>query len=31
VAARAANEGPVVIAATYTNFLSISRELDARG
>jgi len=31
VAARAATDGPVVIAATYTNFLSISRELDQRG
>jgi UDP-N-acetylmuramyl tripeptide synthase len=31
VAARSAREGPVVIAATYTNFLSISRELDRRG
>jgi UDP-N-acetylmuramyl tripeptide synthase len=30
VAALAAPEGPVAIAATYTNFLSISRELDER-
>ena len=28
VAARSAREDPVVIAATYTNFLAISRELD---
>jgi len=28
VAARSARENPVVIAATYTNFLSLSRELD---
>ena len=31
VAASAADADPVVIAATYTNFLSISRELDRRG
>ena len=31
VAARAAAASPVVIAATYTNFLAISRDLDARG
>ncbi len=31
VAAAAAPADPVVIAATYTNFLSISRELDRRG
>jgi UDP-N-acetylmuramyl tripeptide synthase len=31
VAAGAAEADPVVIAATYTNFLSISRELDRRG
>ena len=28
LAARSAHESPVVIAATYTNFLSLSRELD---
>jgi lipid II isoglutaminyl synthase (glutamine-hydrolysing) len=28
VAARSAREGPVVIAATYSNFLALSRELD---
>jgi lipid II isoglutaminyl synthase (glutamine-hydrolysing) len=28
LAARSARESPVVIAATYTNFLSLSRELD---
>jgi lipid II isoglutaminyl synthase (glutamine-hydrolysing) len=28
VAARSAREDPVVIAATYTNFLALSRELD---
>ena len=26
--ARSAREDPVVIAATYTNFLALSRELD---
>ena len=31
LAAGAAEADPVVIAATYTNFLSISRELDRRG
>jgi UDP-N-acetylmuramyl tripeptide synthase len=31
VAAADASADPVVIAATYTNFLSLSRELDRRG
>jgi UDP-N-acetylmuramyl tripeptide synthase len=31
IAASSATADPVVIAATYTNFLSISRELDRRG
>ncbi len=31
VAARSAPDDPVVIAATYTNFLAISRELERRG
>jgi UDP-N-acetylmuramyl tripeptide synthase len=31
VAALGADEDPIVIAATYTNFLSVSRELAARG
>ena len=31
LAAMSAREDPVVIAATYTNFLTLSRELDRRG